>query len=620
MMAPLAALAVWMLAACNGTALVTLTATASTDTYLTYRVGLVSVGLQTSEGKAAVQALPSGTAVDLANLVNVSEVLGVAASAKANYKSVVVTVDYSSADIVYDDGSVNGLALKPVGLNGQALGQVTLTLDLDPSATFAIASKGTSRLALDFKLAASNVVNVAQKTVTVTPLIGASASPIDTKTVRIRGPLLSAVVGATDTSNTIGSFTTGVTPFDFPVAGAGRLGISPTDVTTYLINGAAYTGAAGVTQLAALNTGTMTVALGTLTSTTSSTTTTDTTGTTSTSSSTDVSFSATQVFAGTSVQSPTLDRVSGIVSARSGNTLNIEDATLIGADGSNTFLPGTATVLIGTGTLVTQSGQGVAELNTIAQISVGSLVYAFGTATTPDSGNVTLDASAGQVQLGPTSASGLVTVQGTGSLNLNLTSLGGRSLGAFDFAGTGASSNTNPASYDVTTVNLGLTNAIVGAPVEVSGFTALFGAAPPDFTASALLDPTTITAELAVDYGAGTAAPFTTYDSTAITVNVQNATIGARHEIVLGAQNINLVGLTTDPLIVPSTTASTMLFAIGHTVSGTVENFQTYAAFITQLQAELTGSLLVTGITASGQYTTSTYTFNANSITVTLNN
>jgi hypothetical protein len=628
MVAPLAAVVFSALAACNGTALVTLTATGSTDTFLTYRVGLVSVGLQTSAGKATVQTLPSGTTVDLANLVNVSEVLGVAPVAKGNYKSVVVTVDYSSAEIVYDDGSSNGLVVKPVGLNGQAVGQVTLTLDLDPSASFSVASTGAARLALDFKLAASNVVNAAQKTVTVTPLIGASSSPIDTKTVRIRGPLASAVVA--NTSNTIGSFTTGVTPFDFSVAGAGQLGISPTNVTTYLINGVPYTGAAGVTELAALNTGTMTVTLGTLTSTTTSTTSTGTdtetdtsTGVdtdTTTTSSTDVSFSATQVLAGTSVQSPTLDRVSGIVSARSGNTLTIEDATLIGVDGSNTFLPGTATVLVGPATVVTVSGEGAPGLNTIAQISVGSMIYAFGTATTPISGNATVDASAGQVQLGVTTASGIVTVQGTGSLNLNLAYLGGRSVAGFDFAGTGASTNSSPTNYDVTTGALGLTNAIVGAPIVVSGLTASFGAAPPDFSASTLLDPTTIAAVLAVDYGAGTAAPFTTYTTTSITVNAQNASIGARHAIQVGAQNVNIVGLTTAPMIVPSTTASTMLFVIAHTVSGTVENFDTYDAFITQLQAELTGSLLVTGITASGQYTTSTYTFSASSITVTLSN
>jgi len=65
---------------------------------------------------------------------------------------------------------------------------------------------------------------------------------------------------------------------------------------------------------------------------------------------------------------------------------------------------------------------------------------------------------------------------------------------------------------------------------------------------------------------------------------------------------------------------STLLFSIGHGTSGTVENFVTYNAFITTLTSELNGSVLVTGVTALGQYTSSSYTLTATSITVVLNN
>jgi hypothetical protein len=312
--------------------------------------------------------------------------------------------------------------------------------------------------------------------------------------------------------------------------------------------------------------------------------------------------------------------VSGIVSARSGNTLTIEDATLIGIDGTNTFMSATATVNVGASTLVTVLGQGSTGNNTIAQISVGSLINAFGTATTPSSGSVTLDASAGHVQLDKTSASGLVTVVGSGSLDLNLTSLGGRSIGAFDFVGTGSSSGAASASsYVVSTGALDLTNSTVGVPVIVTGFVTSFAAAPPDFTASALLDPSTISAELVVDYGTGTSAPFTTYDSAEIDLTRTNASIGTRDLIQVGAESINIAGMSSDPLIVPSTTVSTLVFSIGHTASGTVENFITYAAFIAALTGELNGSVLVTGVTALGQYTSSSYTFTATSITVVLN-
>ena len=44
------------------------------------------------------------------------------------------------------------------------------------------------------------------------------------------------------------------------------------------------------------------------------------------------------------------------------------------------------------------------QANGTQQISVGSLIYAFGTASALNSGNVTLDASAGRVRLGQTHA------------------------------------------------------------------------------------------------------------------------------------------------------------------------------------------------------------------------
>jgi hypothetical protein len=603
-----------VLAACNGTAVVTLTATASTDTFLTYRVGLVSVQLQTSNGATTTRALPASTTVDLAKLVNLSEVLGSTSVAAAKYTTAVITVDYSSAEIVYDDGTARGLALTPVGTAGQALGQATLTLTLDPANDLSVSTNKVSRLALDFKLAASNVVNTSAGTVTVTPLIVASASPTDSKSVRIRGPLVS-----TDAANT--RYNAGVVPFDFPTGETGQLTISASDVTTYEINGTPWTGTTGLTALAGAGSNLMTVTLGTMTS-NSSTSTTTTNGTTTTSTTTDVTYAATQVLAGSSVQSSNLDRVSGVVSARSGNTLTLEDATLIGVDGTNTFMSGTATVQVGPSTLVTVLGQGSAGNNTVAQISVGSFINAFGTATAPSSGNVTLNASAGDVQLGTTSASGLVTVLGSGSLDLNLTSLGGRSIKAFDFAGTSSSSSApaSASSYVVSTGALNLTNSTVGVPVVVTGLVTSFGAAPPDFTASALWDPTTMSAELVVDYGSGTSAPFTTYNSAEIDLTRTNASIGTRHLIQVGAESINIQDMSSDPLIVPSTAVSTLVFSIGHSASGTVENFITYNAFITALTSELNGSVLVTGVTALGQYTSSGYTFTATSITVVLNN
>jgi hypothetical protein len=615
-------LAFMALAACNGTAVVTMTSTASQDNFLAYRVGLVSVELETSSGTSGLKVLPASTTVDFATLTDVSEVLGAAAVKKGSYTSALITLDYSSAQIVYDNGSTNGVALTPVGANGQALTQVQLTVNLDPSDHFSVASKGASQLALDFNLAASNVVNLTAKTVTVTPLMAASALPIDAKQVRIRGPLISAVNSSTaastatataTTENT--SFTMGVMPFNSAAGGAGNLLIVASDITNYEINGTPSIGSGGQTQLAGLGTGTLAVAYGTLASSDAVTTTTTATGTTTTSSSSNVTFTATQVLAGSSVQGTGLDRVTGVVSARSGDVLSLEDATLVANDGTETFIDGTTLVNLGSNTLVTEFGQDITEISPL-QISVGSSIDAFGVAGSLTSGNAILDASAGHVRLDTATVSGLVTGQGTGALSLNLASLGGRSAAAFDFIGTGASAS----QYVVSTGALDLSNSTVGAPVIVSGLTSQYGAAPPNFTASTLLDPTTIQAELIVDWGTGTAAPFTTYDTTAIDLDIHNSSIGARHQIQVGAQLINVVALSSDPLISPSPTSGATVFTIGHAATATMENFNTYAAFVTQLQTELNGTVLATGFTAAGQYTVSSSSFSATSITVFLNN
>jgi hypothetical protein len=611
------------LSGCSGTAVVTMTSTPSQDNFLAYRVTLVSVQLQGSGGKSGLTVLPESTIVDFASLTSVDEVLSATAISKGTYTSALITLDYSSAQIVYDDGSVNGIVLSPIGANGQAVGQVQLTVNLDPSDSFSISSKGASQLAIDFNLAASNIVNSTAKTVTVTPLFAASAAPIDAKLVRVRGQLESVAEDSSGATN--GAFTMTVMPFNSIANGSGRLSIVPISTTAYEISGAGSTGSTGLGQLAGLDSGTLVVAYGSLVDTSAATTTTTTTDGVTTTTDEDtttsaptVAFGATQVLAAGSVQGAGLDRVSGIVAARSGDTVNLEDATLIGADGSNTFLGGTTSVIMGANTVVTEFGQGGTAIDTTAQVSVGSTIDAFGLVNGETTENAILDASAGRVRLDGTSASGLVTVQDSGTLNLNLSYLGGRTVAALDFVDTGAAAGNYVV--DTGTESLDVANSTVGVPVIVTGFTSLFGAAAPNFTAFTLLDPTTIQAQLVVDWGSGSAAPFTTFNSSEIDINVTNSSIGPRHEIQVGAQTLNAIGLGSDPLIIPQPTSSNTVFTIGHSSSLTTENFNTYAAFIVQLQTELNGTTLATGITAVGQYTASTFTLSATSITVFLNN
>jgi hypothetical protein len=630
-------LALLTIAACSGSTVVTLTATPSSDPFITYRVGVASIQLQTSSGKPSTMILPAETTVDFTRVTDLSELVGAPSVPKGTYSGAEITLDYSSAQIIYDDGSLDGVALTPVDASGKALALARVTVTVDPSDPLRSAAKQASRLSLSFNLAASNLIDLSNATVTVTPLISASMQPIDTKQVRLNGPLLSA-------NDSI--LATGVMPFDSTTAALGSISTQPSDTTTYEINGFVFTGAAGQSQIAALPANTVTTVFGTLTATNSASIVTDTTPTTTTPTTTTpttttptttttttttttpivttptstttstVTFTASQVLVDGSAQSVGFARLSGTVSARSGNTLGIEDATLTQSGATATLVPGTTLVNVGPSTLVTFFGQGVEAAISTQQISVGSVIEAFGTASNTSSGQVLLDATAGRVRLDQTSASGIVTVQGSSTLTLDLTSMGGRTISAFDFTGSGAA----PTQYGVEfNPAPDLSNSTVGAPVIVSGFTNSFASASPNFSASSLLDPTTINAQLVADWSGGTASPFSSFDTSSIVLDPASSNFGVRHEILIGSQLVNLVGLASNPTITPAT-SSAGVFSIGHVVSSTVENFETYSAFITQLQTELNGTTLATGMTAIGQYTTSTAAFSATSITIFLNN
>ena len=625
-------LALLAITACSGGTVVTLTATPSSDPFVAYRVGVASIQLTTSSGKPSVMILPAETSVDFTKVTDLSEVVGAPTVPKGTYSGAEITLDYSTAQIIYDDGSLDGVALAPMDSSGKALGLARVKVSVDPADPLRSAAKQASRLSLSFNLAASNLINLSNATVTITPLISASMQPIDTKQVRLNGPLMSANSSV---------LTTGVMPFDSTTAAPGNLSIEPSDTTTYEINGFVSTGAPGQTQIAALPANTVMTVFGTLTASSSATiipqtttpadttptdttptdttptdTTVVTTPTTSTTST--VTFTASQVLVDGTVQGVGLARLSGVVAARSGNTLGIEEATLTQNGSTETLVPGTTIVNVGPSTLVTFFGQGVEDAISTQQISVGSVIEVFGTASNTSTGQVLVDASAGRVRLDLTSALGLVTAQGSNSLTLSLTAIGGRAISAFDFTGSGAS----PTQYGVVFNSSSppdLSNSTVGAPVIATGFANAFATAAPNFTASTLLDPTTINAQLVIDWSGGTAAPFSSFDSTSIVLDPATSNFGSRHQIQIGSQLINLVGLASNPSITPATSSS-VVFSIGHASSSTVENFETYTAFITQLQTELNGTTLATGMTAIGQYTASTFAFAANSITIFLNN
>ena len=596
-----------------GTALMTLTDAAGD--FLTYRVGLVSLQLKKSDG-TLVETLPTTTTVDFAKLVNLSEILSSRQIPSGDYVSAQVTVDFTNASIQVDDGTGNPVAVSAIDNNRAALGKLQLDVQLDKQNKLAIKSGKASRIAFDFNLLASNTVDLAAKTVTVNPVLVASVVAPDTKELRIRGSLVSV-------DKTVGSYTVQVKPFHEKSSDLkSPLVVHTTVVTAFEINGKPFTGAAGLTELAAQPADTVTVAFGTLQS-------------------ADQSFTAARVRAGTSVEGGGFDHLSGDVIARSGNILTLHAAELEDHDGNEHFQSRDATVTVADATQVTIDGQSASDpAHTIAELSVGSHVDAFGTAATDSAGKVTLDASSGRVRLEFTRLKGTLSAVGANQVTMKLTSIDRLPLTLFDFSGTGltAAQNSDPTKYVIATGNLPLDAFTAGGPAQSIGFVAPFGAAPPDYIARTLSNATSTagggnggddqggmndgshdSAELEIDWGkTGTTLPFKVLDATHLDLDIANASIGEHHRIDAEPTDIDLKTLASDPSILPDA-GTTSLFAIGHAQSHRIENFNSFADFETALATALNGTVTALRLVAEGHYDSAANTFTARHLAVQLN-
>lgn len=564
--------------------------------FQSYIVDVVSLKLTKADG-ASVETLPATARVDFAQLVDLSELISAGQIPAGDYVGATITLDYGNASITAEDASGGSEALTALDASGNPLtGTLDLAVQLDNRHHLVITPGRTARLAFDFNLAASNTVDLTNATVTVTPMIQASVVPPADFNMRLRGTLASTDAAA-------GTYTVNVRPFHLGAGSAGQVVVHTTDTTHYEIDGTSYTGAAGLTALAAEPAATITVAFGTL-------------------STSDYSFTAKRVFAGSSVESNTVDRVRGVVTARSGNTLTVRGATLDRRDGGFEFMRGEVTVSIADTTQVTEEGAPGAF--GIGDITVGQRIWATGTATIDNATDTaSLDATAGRVRMEITSLWGVVTGTVGNPLTLDLRAIEGRSPSIFNFAGTGASpaSDASASAYLVGTGTLDLSALSAGAPARVFGFPVPFGTATSsDFNAQTLVSYNQVPTQLLLNWsggGSATAFPGLMPNSMALDLDLTGA--GNAHMLRTGPVRVNLLSLATPPRIVGDATASDTDYFIGHAHARRVENYQAFADFIMTLSGDLTGTRKVLGIAASGQYDAASNTFIANQVAVLLN-
>jgi hypothetical protein len=600
----------------SGTAMVTLTDMPGDIT--TYMVNVVSLKLTRADG-TTVETVAVPTTVDFAQLVNLSEVVSAAQVPAGSYTAVTLTIDYANANIVIDNGAggitvaaaniINGATNAPLVAPNS---QMPLTLQLPAGRPLLITGGTVANLALDFNLSASNTVAPASitsttpassVTVTVNPVLVASLAPDATKQIRVRGSLVSV----TDTASAT-SYTVRIWPFFTTSGDLGQVVVDTNSTTAFSINGTSYTGSAGLSALAALPTGTLTVALGSF----------DTSSAT---------FTAAQVFAGTSVPGAGLDSLEGTVTARSGDVLTVINGFLQPQRGGGVS---GGQVMGNSAANMTQSSMGfghwghpvavsVAAATTVSEdgqtgsfgiqdISVGQHLQAFGKFGTDASGNRTLDASAGSVRLMTTRAVGQYASSAAGVVTMTLQTLDGQPASAFNFAGTGSSS-ANDAMAAAYAVNvpaaLPLPALTAGAPLLFAGFVAPFAAAPPDFDAVTLESFSGMNSWLNLTWAApGVTAPFASPLS-ATNVAITQATLqgAARHVIWIGPVQEDPASVSAGLAFVPNSSApAALLLAIGHRMSWQYQVYGSFGDFITALTADLNGTTAVLRIVAQGSY------------------
>ncbi len=488
-----------------------------------YKVDVTELKLYRADG-AVIQTLPATSTLDFAQYVDVTEFLTTATVPVGNYSKVDITLDFTNAELSVENAAGESVPAQAVDENNDPLGVVTLTTTINGDTGFSIVAGQPCSLSIDFNLEASNEVVMANDgssaTITVNPVLVASTDIDDEKSRRLRG-LLDSV------DEDSASFIVDIRPFRIRNHSHGKMTVSTTDTTVYEIDGVNYDATNGLSELALLDPQSPIVVFGIF----------DLTAHT---------YTAQEVFAGTSVPWDSQDILKGSVIARSGNTLTVLGATIELDDGHFVFND-EVTVEVDDSTAVTR--QGSDSTFSIADLSIGQRVVILGDVSTD---NTTMDATTnGLVRMRYSDING--SVVSASPLEVNIQTYNQRNISQFDFTGTGVDidNDADPENYQLNSGNLSLEGIEINAPIKLRGFPTPFGTAPEDFTVTSLANVSEVKARISINYPAqGVADAVTTLDENGLVLNVESAS-GIPHLTQAGVL-IDLNNLASMPLIMPN--------------------------------------------------------------------
>jgi hypothetical protein len=620
-----AALAILFVTSCGnnlfivGTPIVTLTV--NHGQFTSYVVSIDEI-LMTRKDGTVVQVPIGSEEVDLAKITNTVQLLSAPALQEGTYVSATLQLNYSVGAITIAAGGQSGVTTLIDEVTGVAPGQEQFTINFDPNNPLVVGNQTGSLINFNIDLEASSTVDNSKgfpATVTIHPMVTASAVPVYDKPIYVRGLFVLA-----DTNS--GTFVMNTRPLhDIVNQPTGAVTIIPSATTYYNIDGVTYVGAAGIKQLDALKAETASLQIAAVGLPGS--------GTIGNLGKDTPTFVATEVYGGSSLESTIQDRITGIVAGRSGETLTIIGASLVDRNGTVGFtqsIPVTLapfTSATSPGTVV--SVDGVASPSpapTIDTISVGQAVEISGQVNPADASNgyvnpdgssnpTGLDATFGQVRIKPTTLWATLNSATPGSALVTLDWIQDYQFSPnplnFDFTGVGT--NTSASNYTINTGSTDLSAAAPGTLLNIVGVTNAFGSGPPDFTATTTSLATALPQKLIIEWsGAGSANPFPVVSASGIYVNLQdtNYLAGAVHGIRQGPVTTDIAtlpGINPNALIiVPATSSdptvqSTYQFSIGN-VPNSLYVYSDPTAFAQRIQYNIGAIGPTKKLVATGQY------------------
>ncbi len=540
-----------------------------------YTVDVTALKLYRANG-AAIETLPNTTRLDFTQYIDVSEFLTAATVPAGIYEKAEITIDFDRAEITVENAEGNSIPGHPVDTDGNALGQITLTAEINGGEGFVIQRGKIGSLTIDFDLEASNSVRIdedgASATVVVEPVLIANTELDDEKIRRARGLLDSVDVAEQ-------RFVIDIRPFQVRDRSHGELAIQVSDATVYDIDGIGYQGEDGLLTLAELPVGSPVVTLGRF----------DWDSKT---------YTADEVHAGSSVPWSDRDGIRGSVIARDGNRLTLLGASIETADGRIAFND-EMTLVIDADTRVFR--QGSANNASIDDIGVGQRIDAVGQFGEDSEGNEVFDATGannGLVRMKYSDLAASVVERGNG-LVVDLQSINYRNIDRYDFTGTGsdAANDADPDRYEVDTGSLPLNQVNAGDPVWIRGFPTPFGMAPPDFQAKTVIDVGMMDTQMLVSWEPdGSSSAIASLDDSGLLVDIDDA--GSLHHLKRAGVLTDLGSLDVLPRIVPAEGRG--LYTIGEGLS--IETWFDWSSFAAALNERIEAGQPVLFIRAQGLY------------------